>query len=253
LANRVHTLLTTAAIGWATLAPGAVSALQIEHGDLIGIFVKNGVEVIVNMGPAAPGSIDLSGELDVPEFGGTLEGVKFVGLAVEDPGRMINCCGQTGLPQPNLIYTSLETDPTPTDEQIALAMEAVDNASSLSTAWFNLLRTLPGTDSEVLEASDVNSYTNTLGVGTDRVANNLPFSTAAVFGADEKIAGLGVYSAVYGFEPFGGPDTEYLAIGVLGFDGANGTISVPEAPQVVGTVVAFATLVFAGSRRRLAV
>jgi hypothetical protein len=252
LAKRFRTLSTVALLGWATAAPSAATALQIEDGDFIGIFVKNGVEVIVNMGAAEPGAIDLSSELDVPAFGGTLEGVKFVGLAVEDPGRTINCCGQpTPLPQPNLIYTSLLVDPTPTDSQIALAMEAVDNVLPGSTAWFNVLRQLPGTDSEEIAVDELFSYTSTLGLGTDAVANNLPFSTAAVFDANERITGLGVYLAVYGYEDFGGPETEYLAIGNLGFDGPNGTISVPEASQVLGTLLGFAVLGAARVRRRI--
>lgn len=235
-------LLTALALG------GPARALQIDHGDLVGVFVKNNVEVIVNMGPVAAGRmLDLSGVVDIAAFDDSVAGAKFVGLAVEDPGRTVNCCGGS-FPQANVFYTSEVVDPMPTDSEIDLAMRALDEAGSGSTAWFHLLRQLPGTDSEVVQASELFSYTTVLGLGTDAIANNFTFSTAGSFD-DQGVLTIPIYSAVYGYDAFGGPPTEYLEIAQLEMDGTDVTMQVPEPAAALNALAGALVLVCAARVR----
>jgi hypothetical protein len=226
------------------------SALQIAEGDFVGVFVKDGTEVIVNLGSPQVGEMPpLPANLfSGPPFNGSLVDVKFVGLAVPDLDRTVNCCGGT-FPQPAIIYTSPMTDPTPSDDQIELAANAVDQAGAGANTWFNFLRALGGTDSEVINSSELFSYTTVLGLGTDAVANSFTFSTAGVVEADGTLR-LGVYEAVRGYEFAGGPATEYTAISTLVLDGTDVTFEeAPEAAQVLGTLVGIAVL-WGGSRVR---
>jgi len=224
--------------------------LQIDDGDLVGVFVKNGFEVIVNMGPATAGStLDLAGVVDVAEFGGSLAGAKFVGLGVEDPLRTVTCCGGT-FPLENVIYTSLVPDPMPSDLEIENAMKALDVGLAGSTVWFSLLRQLPGTDSELVASAQLYSYETVVGVGTDAIANMFTFSTAGVFDDQGRLS-IPVYSAVRGYGDFGGPDVEYLNLAQLSIDGTDVSFEpAPEAPAVLGMLGAAAALLAASRQRR---
>jgi hypothetical protein len=241
--------LLGAIAGLALGAPAA--AMVIDNGDLVGVWVKNGFEVVVNLGPANPGApLDLAGTLDITEFGGDLIGAKFIGLAVEDPGRTVNVPGFGVQPQENIIFTSLVTDPMPTDTEIAAAMGTVDTASPSTAVWFNLLRQLPGTDSEVISSSELFSYEQVLGVGTDAIASRFTFSTAGVYDGQERLS-IPLYSAVRGYSDFGGPDTEYAAILNLAFDGTEVEfLPAPEASSALGTLIGGALLAAHARRRR---
>jgi hypothetical protein len=236
----------------AGLALGApAGAMVIEDGDLVGVWVKNGFEVVVNLGTPTPGSpVDLAGTVDIDEFGGSLAGARFIGLAVEAPGRMVNVPGFGSQPQQNIIFTSLVNDPMPSDIEIEAAMGVVDSTEPSAAVWFNLLRQLPGTDSEVISSSELFSYEQVLGVGTDAVANRFTFSTAGVYDGDERLQ-IPLYSAVRGYADLGGPDTEYSEILNLAFDGTEVDFEpAPEASSALGTLVGAALLTALARRRR---
>lgn len=238
------------AVAWAGLAwSGApAQALQIENGDIVGVFVKNGVEVIVNLGPFEPGSVSLAGKFSPPEFGGSPADAKFVALAVEDPGRTVSCCGGNTLPQENIIYSSLDPNAMPTDLEIELAMRSVDEANPGATVWFNLLRALPGTDSDVVQSSDNFSYENVLGKGTDKIGNNFQgVTTAGIIDGAGQLS-INLFSDVRGYEDFGGPPTLYQTLGQIEIDGSEVTFVVPEPAQALATAVGSLVL---GSLARL--
>ena len=231
--------------------PAPAPALVIDNGDLVGVFVKNGFEVVVNLGPANPGApLDLAGTVDVAEFGGSLAGARFIGLAVENPGRTVNCCGGT-FPLENIIFTSLIADPMPTDVEIESAMNRVDSTNATAAVWFQLLRQLPGTDSELIQSTELFSYEMVLGGGgTDAIDNRFTFSTAGVFDGQERLQ-IPVFSVVRGYEVFGGPATEYTEILNLAFDGTQVEFQpAPEAPAALGTLVGGAVLAALSRRRR---
>jgi hypothetical protein len=229
------------------------SAMVIDDGDLVGVWVKNGFEVVVNLGPATPGSpVDLAGTIDIDEFGGSLSGARFIGLAVEDPGRMVNVPGFGSQPQQNIVFTSLVNDPMPSDVEIEAAMGVVDSTEPSAAVWFNLLRQLPGTDSEVISSSELFSYESVLGVGTDAIANRFTFSTAGAYDGDERLQ-IPLFSAVRGYGDLGGPDTEYSEILNLAFDGTEVDFEpAPEASAALGTLVGGVLLVAIARRRGIA-
>ena len=83
-----------------------------------------------------------------------------------------------------------------------------------STAWFWLLRSV---SNPVIPTSAGFSYQNTLGLGTDAVANNLSFSIATLISGGT--ADLTIYNAIKGFEDFGGPPRVVSEIGSLHISG----------------------------------
>ena len=236
----------------AALGLGApAGALVVAPGDLVGVWVKNGFEVVVNLGPPNPGApLDLAGTIDITEFGGDLVGARFIALAVEDPGRTVNVPPFGPVPQENIIFSSLVNDPMPSDIEIEAAMRVVDSTNATSNVWFQLLRQLPGTDSELISSSELFSYEQVLGVGTDAVANTFTFSTAGVYDAQEQLS-IPLYSAVRGYVDQGGPVTEYTEILNLAFDGTEVEFQpAPEASAALGTVVGAVVLAALSRRRR---
>jgi hypothetical protein len=235
--------------GVAALAASPARALQIENGDVVGIFVKNGNELIVNLGPFEAGTVDLGNLFNGAGFEGTPAGSKFVALAVEDPGRMVNVPGFGQFPQENIVYSTLATDPMPTDSQIELSMKSVDAAQPGAVVWFNLLRAFPGSDSEALPSTNTSSYESVLGLGTDAIGNNMSFSTAGEVDGQGQLT-ISVYSDVRGYADFGGPDTEHLTLGQLEIDGNEVTFVAPEAAAVLRVGAGLAVLAVASLLRR---
>lgn len=229
---------------------GPARSLQIEDGDVVGVFVKNGAELVVNLGPFEAGVIDLGGKFGGPQFGGNPKGAKFVALAVEEPDRTIVCCGVGApLPQENIIYTTLAPEPMPTDLQIEKAMNSVDTGNPGATVWFNLMRNLPGSDSEQIDSTANFSYETVLGLGTDAIGNNFTFSTGGVVDEDAGTLTIPIYSDVRGYAEFGGPDTQYLTLGEIRIDGDEVEFVVPEAAQALQSAFVLAMLVFGAARR----
>jgi hypothetical protein len=232
-----------------TLAAPA-GALQIGDGDLVGVFVKNGFEAVVNLGPGTPGTgVDLSGVVPIPQFNpGGLVGAKFVALAVADPGRTVNCCGGT-FPLENLIYSTLVADPMPSDTEIALAAGRVDDPNPSAVVWFQLLRQLPGTDMEVIASTQLFSYELFLGHGTDAVDNWFQFSTAGILDSQAELV-IGVHSAVRGYADFGGPDTQYEKLLNIHIQGDQIDFEpAPEPSAAIGTLAGGLVLAACARRR----
>lgn len=202
------------------LTAGPAHAIPIANGDLVVVLQKAGTEVIVNVGSAfASHSVDLTSAATT--LGG-LEGAKVVGLGVQDPNRLSPDFGFGQLPQEDIIFTSLAT-PTLDDAQIELSMNALDT-SLASTSWFWLLRSV---SNPVIPTSAGFSYQNTLGLGTDAIANNLNFSIAALISGGS--VSLPVFSAIKGFGDFGGPERVVSEIGSLVISGNQLSYSaVPE-------------------------
>jgi hypothetical protein len=209
----------------AVIASGA-QAIPIANGDLVVVIQKGGTELYVNLGDAslAGDSVDLTAAIaGIPAFGGNLTGAKVVALAVDEPGRLTPDFGFGQLPQENLVFSSL-SDPAAllTDLAIEGAMNIVDTAAS-SAAWFWQIRQVAG---NTITTAMAFSYQASLGLGTDAVANNLPFSIAGVIAGDGTLE-IDVYSAVRGYEDFGGPARTVDQLGTLVF--AGGQLSyVPE-------------------------
>jgi hypothetical protein len=207
-------------LGLAVVA-GQAQAIPIANGDLVVVLQKAGTEVIVNVGDAFTShTIDLSAAATT--LGG-LEGAKVVGLGVEDPGRLSPDFGFGQLPQENLIFSSLSIPASLTDAQVELAMNATDTQLT-STAWFWLLRSV---SNNVIPTSASFSYQNSLGLGTDAVANNLSFSIAALVAGGS--ANLTIYNAIKGFEDFGGPARVVSELGTLSING--NTLSYAAVPE----------------------
>ncbi len=247
---RVVRLLSVAA----ALASAPAGALQIDDGDLVAVFVKNGFELVVNLGPVGPGTtIDLTDVVDVPEFGdpplGGANPAKFVGLAVDDPDRTVTCCGGT-FPLENIVYTTLQSNPMPDDNQIAAAMGKVDSSNPSATVWFQLLRQLPGVDTELIQSSALFSYESVLGgAGADNIGSAFPFSTSGFFDASEMLE-IPLYSAVRGYADFGGPEAEYLELARMVFDGAVLDFEPAPEPAAVLRLLAGAAVLMAAHRLR---
>jgi len=249
--DMVRTAARSAALAAAIASTTPAQGLVIAEGDLVGIFVKNGVEVIINMGPAEPGrTFNLAGNFDGTGFDGSLVGAKFIGLAVEDPARTVNVPGFGEQLQGNLIYTTEAPDPMPTDDQIDLAMAQLEDPLPGSTAWFNLLRELEGTDVDEIETSELFSYSSVLGLGTDAIANQFSFSTAIYFDENGE-AEFPLYSAIRGFEVFGGEPGEYVEIARLTLDVDGGSFEpAPEAPAALALLAGAVALWGAHRARR---
>ena len=193
------------------LVAGRAEAVPIANGDLVVVLQKAGTEVIVNVGNAF-----VNHTVDLTTAAGTLgglEGAKVVGLGVQDPGRLSIDFGFGQLPQENLIFSSVAAPSGLTDAQVELAMNVTDTQLS-STAWFWLLRSV---SNPVIPTSAGFSYQNTLGLGTDAVANNLSFSIATLISGGT--ADLTIYNAIKGFEDFGGPPRVVSEIGSLHISG----------------------------------
>lgn len=225
---------------------GRAEAISIANGDLVVTIQKGGTELYVNLGDAfATGdNLDLTTAIaSLSGFGGTLTGAKVVGIGVANPGRTVDF-GFGPLPEENIIFTSLETSPLPENQAIEQAMNVTDTAAA-SSAWFWQLRS--PTVGNSLPTSASASYETNLGFGTDAVANRFPFSTAGIIAGDGTLT-IDVYSAIRGYEDFGGPARSISQIGALVFGPGNTLSYVPEPGTLL--LVGAGLLGLAGVDRR---
>src|SRR5678815_3760462 len=115
-----------------------------HSGDLIGVWVKNGFEWIMNLGP-----IDQLGQgpivsFAVPaQFGGNLSGAKFTALAVPSPDAAYTDLGfEPPPPQPNIGLTTLGVPLGISDVQVGDAQAVLDPPLGGAT-WLNNLNAIP--------------------------------------------------------------------------------------------------------------
>jgi hypothetical protein len=81
--------------------------------------------------------------------------------------------------------------------------------------------------SNVIQSTASFSYQNTLGLGTDAIGNNFPFSIAGIITGGQLQ--LDIYSAIKGYGDFGGPATAIAAIGSVSINGTGlNYAAVPE-------------------------
>jgi len=183
-------------VAWLSFATAA-SAFSFVNGDVILTFVKGGSEVIVDVGQAPTGATGVSfdpGSLAgiLPStFGGTLTGADWTALAVRNPDLTTSNTSAGPVPAYNIIISTTQDVNQVGYNDIGNAQAALSPANG-GTAWFQMLKQigaanggsiLTNTANElVISASLLQSYTGNVGFGTDKVANNLPITTSAIFG-----------------------------------------------------------------------
>jgi hypothetical protein len=246
-----HGTRALAAFATTALLAAPAGALQIGDGDVVAVFQKAGIEVIVNLGqPEIGTTIDLTGVVDIAAFGGSVAGAKIVALAVPDPDKTVNIGGSPALIH-NIVYSTLVEDPQPLDGEVEAAMGITDVGPSANT-WFNLLRQLGGTDSVQVSTSDLFSYELYLGVGSDKIANSFSFSVAGTADGSGELE-IPLYYAQRGYVDFGGPAPIREALALLSIaetDVEFREIQVPEASAALGTLGGGAVLALLAARRR---
>ena len=201
--NRMRAWLLATSV---LLASQPASAFSIANGNLIVTFVKNGFELILNVGdaPTTPTGVQLDAtSLALPsQFGGSLEGAKWTALAVRNPDLLFTDPELFGAPQSNLILTT-NGDPSVIGySQIADAQAQLQPANQ-GAAWFSLLRAVGSANGTsilentatrlVIGSSLFASYTGNVGFASDAVGNTLPLSTAGVVSANVIGSALPLY------------------------------------------------------------
>lgn len=243
-----HGTLALGALAAAAVLGGPATALQIGDGDVVAVFQKAGIEVIVNLGQPDVGStVDLTGIVDIGPFGGTLAGAKFVALAVPDPDKTTTIQG-TPVPLHNILYSTFEENPAPLDGQVEVAVMITDTVPNAAT-WFNLLRQLGGTDSVQVSTTDLFSYEAYLGAGNDHIANSFSFSVAGTIDGSGEIE-IPLWYSQRGWEDFNGPAPIHEARALLSIAETDVEfLAVPEASAALGTLGGGAFLALLAARR----
>jgi len=196
--------MAAAAIGFADPTPA--SAFSLTNGNLVVSFVKNGFELVLNLGnaPSGPSGVSIDATtLALPsQFGGTLEGAKWTALAVRSPDATFADPDLFGAPQSNIILSTTADPSVVSFNQIADAQAQLQPANQ-GSAWFALLRSVGAVNgTSILENSSTRlvigsslyaSYSGNLGFGSDAVANTLPLSTAGIVDAGVIGSALPLY------------------------------------------------------------
>jgi hypothetical protein len=161
------------------------SALSIAPGSFIGVWIKNGAELIVSYSNVAPPNplqppfggdaynpptinltIPPQGPLP-PEFGGSLLGAKFVGFGRRAPNDEF----LPGFARENFFYT---TNALPAPDFFETG-----NAATQIESWLSQIASLGTSTRVAMSTGAVNSYTSQLqSLGQDKLANSVPFSLA---------------------------------------------------------------------------
>jgi hypothetical protein len=192
--------------GLALAAPA--SAFSYANGDLVLTFVKNGFELILDLGttPTIPTqvSIDPANLMLPSQFGGSLAGAKWTALSVRNPDAQFGG-DLAGLPQNNIILTTLD-DPSVVGFFNIADAQAQLQPPNQGVAWFALLKSVGapnGTsilentaDRLVIGTTLYASYTGNVGLGSDAVGNQLPLSTAAIISEDVLGDSLPLYELI---------------------------------------------------------
>jgi hypothetical protein len=217
------------------------SALTIAPGDLVGVFVKAGKELVVNLGnvaPPNPSQPPFGGDayfqptaslLLPPEFGGTLNGAKFVGMGRRGPTAEFF----PGFARENFFYS---TNALPAPDFFETG-----NAATQIESWFAQIASLGTASRIVMNTTAVNSYTNQLqSLGQDKLGNSVPFSVAAQI-VDMNNWSIGLWETT---QTFNGSSIGSLTrqLGTL--------VNIPEPSTVLLLLLGLAGLGAAGRERR---
>jgi hypothetical protein len=171
------------------------SAFSYSNGNLVVAFVKNGFELILNLGatPVGPTGVNINATtLALPsQFGGSLDGAKWTALSVRNPDAQFTG-DLAGVAQANIILSTNSSPSLITFNDVGNAQAQLQPANQ-GTAWFALIKGLGSANgTSILENTASRlvigtglfaSYTGVLGFVTDAVANTLPLSTAAIVSA----------------------------------------------------------------------
>ena len=185
-------LLGIAFAGGALFASSPASAFSYTNGNLVVAFVKNGFELILNLGNTPTGptgvSIDATTLVLPSQFNGSLDGATWTGLSVRNPDAQFTG-DLAGVPQYNIIISTLANPSVVTFNNIGDAQAQLQPANQ-GQGWFSLLKgigaangtsILENTASRLVIGTGLYaSYTGVLGFGSNAVANQLPLSTAAI-------------------------------------------------------------------------
>lgn len=189
-------LLGMAFCAGALLASATPSAaFSYANGDLVVAFVKNGFELILNLGttPNSPGAIgiDVPGLVLPAQYGGSLEGATWTAFSVRAPEAQFSG-DLAGVPQANIILTTNSNPGVVSFNNVGDAQAQLQPPNG-GMAWFSLLKSVGAANgTSILEnAADrlvigtglYASYTGVLGFGSNAVANTLPLSTAGIVSA----------------------------------------------------------------------
>ncbi len=258
---------------FATSGPAAaflyVSGSDGRSGDLVGVWVKNGFEVIENLGAIESIGLGTVKSFEVPaEFDGTLSGAKFTALAVPNPDAVFSGLGlDPPPPQANIALTTLGDPETITSVQVGEAQAVLDPPIGGQT-WLNNLNSMPtagntgvieNNDGEAVIATTLYAaYTATLGFTTDAIANTITLSTAVVIdplevGDDYAIPLYEVAQTLTHVNDDYVFGTQVTQVGVLtGDSGGSGstTLSLQEAPEPAGVALGAVALAALGAVRR---
>jgi hypothetical protein len=238
-----------------------------RSGDLVAVWVKNGFELILNLGPVEALGQGQVASFEVPgEFDGTLVDAKFTALAVPDPLAVFSGGSVAGASQANIALTTLGDPSVITFFPVGDAQAVLDSPVQAQT-WLILLGSIPAagqpgvvanTDTAALiQTSLFASYTGNVGFTSDAIANTLTLSTATMIAA-------GTGYAIPLYEVFqtavDGPGgiifgTEITQLGTLsGDDGSSGnailSLTAPEPGEAAVTATALASLAWIARRRR---
>ena len=246
-------LLGAAALVVASMAPGASRALPFQYadGDIIGVFTKSGVDMIVNLGQL-PASGATTKVFALPsQFSGTTAGGKFSAFRVGDPfafPESIEFTTQNALSFP---------DPT---GQFASAVGA---AQANLISWFSLLPLIPDapaggnvfardTDRVVVNANATFSYSTVLGISADAIGEVLTngVSTKTIFDGNGDLA-VPFYTVTYDFDNDGNSVYGKTLRGTFTVDdGAVTFTAIPEPGTLVLVFAGLTGLALSGRRER---
>jgi hypothetical protein len=195
--TRLYRALAGSAVaaGALLLSASPASAFSYANGDLVVAFVKNGFELILNLGQttSVPGvtGIDVTTLTVPPQFSGGLDGAKWTALSVRNPDAQFGG-DLAGVPQNNIILTT-EDDPSIVSFNNIGDAQAQLQPPNSGQAWFFLLKSVGAANgTSIIENSATRmvigtslyaSYTGVLGFNTDAIANTMPLSTAGFVSA----------------------------------------------------------------------
>jgi hypothetical protein len=238
-----------------------VRGSNARSGDLIAVWVKNGFEVILNLGRVDGLGQGQVTSFEVPaEFDGSLVGAKFTALAVPNPLAVFSGGSIAGASQANIAFTTLADPSTITFPQIGDAQSVLDSPVPSQT-WFVLLGSIPAagqpgvvtnTDGEArIQTTLFASYTGNVGFTSDGIGSTVTLSTATSV-AEGTGYGIPLYEVFQTIVERDGQlilGTEVTSLGTLtGDDGSSGnailSLEVPEPGETALGVVGLAALVW---------